>query len=445
MDVWNIYLQMGRILQIEVLHCITDIIPRSSRAMALQLPFQIIRIYNCLSEFTTCVISAKQNIKPLAFPCSLNLPSLFPYSVQPFFSSAKITHSSFLSEQNITVQIAEEMQHTSACRKEWCTSGWGEWRGSSWRLGKVFLCCQPAQSCCSSWAGEAVLVPANHGELSPEERSLLGLWDWALSPGPGSAKTEPWQTREGERCELQPHTGARQKRNPSLGNPSSQEKGANAKLHKAPRGSRRGASKSEDWASLEGRRAAPPHGAAACTAQTPRASATAEQSSAVLKNSLVPSHWLHKPQNCTTVHSWVASSSVWVPASLERCSKCPKDAQSAPRAENLREGQAKSTANAAPATPWMHSELFPHLPHAGLTPLQSPLQDYSNFMYSSVKSEVNIALHANHIKLVTYKSEVLLQGWHQGQDEERQVLALLDPERQKSLVTPSHGGANARL
>lgn len=56
-----------------MLYCIIDTILPSYRAMPLQLSFQIIRIYNCLSEFTTCVIYVKQNIEPLAFPCSLIL------------------------------------------------------------------------------------------------------------------------------------------------------------------------------------------------------------------------------------------------------------------------------------------------------------------------------------------------------------------------------------
>lgn len=56
-----------------MLYCIIDTILPSYRAISLQLSFQIIRIYNCLSEFTTCVISVKQNIEPLAFPCSLIL------------------------------------------------------------------------------------------------------------------------------------------------------------------------------------------------------------------------------------------------------------------------------------------------------------------------------------------------------------------------------------
>lgn len=81
-----------------MLYCIIDTILRSWRAASLQLSFQIIRICNCLSEFTTCVISVKQNIKPLAFPCSLSLSSLFSYSVQPFFGTIKITYSSFFTE-----------------------------------------------------------------------------------------------------------------------------------------------------------------------------------------------------------------------------------------------------------------------------------------------------------------------------------------------------------
>lgn len=74
--------------------------------MSLQLSFQIVRIYNCLSESTTCVISVKQNIKTLDFPCSLNLSSLFSYSVQLFFGTIKITYSSSRSK----IKIAEGMQ-----------------------------------------------------------------------------------------------------------------------------------------------------------------------------------------------------------------------------------------------------------------------------------------------------------------------------------------------
>lgn len=285
MDVWNIYLQMGKILQIEVLHCITDIIPCSSRAMALQLPFQIIRIYNCLSEFTTCVISAKQNIKPLAFPCSLNPASLFPYSVQPFFSTVKITHSSFLSEQNITVQIAEEMQHTLVCRKKWCSSGWAKLRGSRWRLGKDFLltaspellfqvlvpCQHPHVGPCSAAPVRAQLGGETSSEtvraLSPGPGSVTDLWPWQL----------PWQAGEGERCELQPRSVTKNTGRGGVVHLVTPAVNRRVPMQKYTKHQEKIERSHHKWGlSTSGsRRAAPPHRAAGCTAQTPRASVTA--------------------------------------------------------------------------------------------------------------------------------------------------------------------------
>lgn len=250
------------------------------------------------------------------------------------------------------------MQHTLVCRKEWCSSGWGTRRGSSWGLGKVL--CAHSQPRAAVWAGQgtAVLVPCHHPHVglllcSPTESSALSK----ASSGLGSV-TRTWDLgscpgKQGKVFATGGTTGTRNPGRISLANCSSQEKGANAKIHKAPRGSRREIQKvriGHLW------RAAPPLGTADCTAQTPRAPGTED----LLKTSLVPSHLLNTPQNCTAVCSLAAQSSAWVPAPLGS-SQVPQRAE---KAQGLgREGQEHKWCCSCSSLQLSEPPLVPHLTH----------------------------------------------------------------------------------